>query len=143
MAKKSKYAYKIPKRVLGVRMPKGVRRFAASPLGAAILADVIVSGAAAVARRPQLSGVFGQMGDEARLAGRSGAEFLAHLARAAATPFKAAVGGVGDQQRGRSQLSAGAGMNDDMAAREPDWNTPAEDRRAADRFTDADTQPRM
>lgn len=51
MGKKSKN--KFPKRIAGLKVPKGLRRFASSPLGAAIIADGTVRGAMAVAKSPR------------------------------------------------------------------------------------------
>lgn len=142
MAKKKKGRSAVPKRVLGLRMPKGVRRFASTPLGTAILADIIIAGAAAVARRPAFSGVLGQMGDEARLAGQSGAGLVAHLARAAAVPFRAAAMGVTGKSSGERQISSfDAGDRHDLAAPSDDASDVPSDERQSKAIHDR--QPMM
>jgi hypothetical protein len=87
MAKKRKRV----KRVLGLKVPKPVGRFLASPAGQLTIAGVIVAGGVAAARSPRVRAAVAMAGHELKEAGVSAGYALGSAARAALTPVVGAA----------------------------------------------------
>lgn len=62
MAKKVKLPHVLPKRIAGVKVPKEMRNFARSPLGAALIANVAVTTGRDLVTSPQLKTAFADVG---------------------------------------------------------------------------------
>lgn len=114
MAKKKKSTKSgFPKRIVGVRVPKGFRRFADSPVGAALLAEAIVGAAASIAQRPQVKSAASAAGEDIRHAGSSALTFAGRSMTALLAPVIAAARDVVDHaERYREQR---AQLGDDRA----------------------------
>ncbi len=89
MAKKSKS--KRVKRVLGVKIPKPVGRFIASPGGRIALVGAVVAGGVLAARSPRVKAGAMIAAYEVKKAGRAAGMALGSAARAALTPVMAAT----------------------------------------------------
>lgn len=89
MAKKSK-ARRV-KRVLGVRIPKPVGRFIATPAGRIAIAGALIAGGVAASRNPRVRAAAAMAAHEVQRAGRSAGQALGAGARAALAPMMAAA----------------------------------------------------
>jgi len=97
MAKSAKKP-KFPKRVAGLKVPKpmrktgtGLLRFASTPLGSAIVADLLIAGAARVAQDRRVRAAAGEAGREASRFGANVMGVVTSAATAAAAPILAAA----------------------------------------------------
>jgi hypothetical protein len=87
MAKKRKRV----RRVLGVRVPKPMGRFLASPAGQLTIAGVVIVGAAAAARSPRVRAALAVAGHELKAATASAGYAVGSAAKAALTPVVGAA----------------------------------------------------
>lgn len=89
---------KFPKRLGGIKVPKPLRRtgtglvrFASTPLGSAIVADLMIAGAARIVRDRHVQSAAMDAGAGARRVGSNIAEVVASAAAAAAAPILSAA----------------------------------------------------
>ena len=89
---------KFPKRVAGMKVPKpmrktgtGLMRFAATPLGSALIADLMIAGAARVAQDRRVRAAAAEAGREATRFGSNVLGVVQSAASAAAAPILAAA----------------------------------------------------
>lgn len=89
---------KFPKRVAGMKVPKpmrktgtGLMRFAATPLGSALIADLMIAGAARVAQDRRVRAAAAEAGREATRFGSNVLGVVQSAAGAAAAPILAAA----------------------------------------------------
>ncbi len=97
MAKKRKKA-RVPKRILGVKIPKSLRRaakplaqFLGTKLGREVAAEAIVALAIGLAASDKMRAAFKEAGAHARKSGRGLNDVVFSLGRAAVLPVIAAV----------------------------------------------------
>ncbi len=88
--KKSKSQPKFPKRIAGVKVPRGFRRFASTPLGGAIIAESLMQGARTLARNQRVQHTADKVGHEAGELGSASIHLIANAVRTALAPFYAA-----------------------------------------------------
>lgn len=108
MGKKAKAdKLKFPKRLAGVKVPKPLRRtgtglvrFAATPLGGAIVADLMLAGAARIVRDRHVQSAAAGAGREARRMRSNIAEVVTSAAAAAAAPILSAAHNARGPKRG-------------------------------------------
>lgn len=105
MAKKSK-GPKFPKRIAGVKVPKGARktgtsliRFAQTPIGSALVAEAIVASTVAVARNRQVQASAAEAGREATRFGAQIAQTAREAAIAAVAPIITAARTASEDRR--------------------------------------------
>lgn len=89
---------KFPKRLAGVKLPKllrrsgtGLVRFAGTPLGSALVADLMIAGAVRVMRDPNVQAAAANAGAEAKRMGSNLAGVVQSAATAAAAPILTAA----------------------------------------------------
>jgi len=108
MAKKRKRV----KRVLGLRVPKPMGRFLASPTGQLAIAGVILGGAFAASRSPRVRAAVAMAGRELKEAGVSAGYAVGAAAKAALTPMVGAAqqvsGGNGAGLKKRKKRKGGS-----------------------------------
>lgn len=123
MSKKKKNKNKFPKRIAGVKVPKKFRRFAATPLGGALLAGGLIIGAEAIAKSPRVKRAAGGVVRETSLFGAASAHYVDEFVRSAlATLFTAA-----------EEISRGVQSRDDEPRRSVELGE-AEGRRSSARY---------
>jgi hypothetical protein len=79
MAKKRKY-HSLPKRIAGIKLPKGLRRYADTPMGGAIIGVTLVELGREALLSPAMSGYVGELRQQFGKAGLALAGGLQHLA---------------------------------------------------------------
>ena len=107
MAKKRKRV----KRVLGLKVPKPMGRFLASPTGQLAIAGVIVGGAVAASRSPRVRAAVAMAGHELKEAGVSAGYAIGAAAKAALTPVVGAaqqVSGNGESPKKKKKRKSAA-----------------------------------
>jgi hypothetical protein len=92
MAKKRKRV----KRVLGLKVPKPVGRFLATPAGQLTVAGVVVAGGIVAARSPRVRAAFAMAGHELKEAGVSAGYAIGSATKAALAPVIGAAHQVSD-----------------------------------------------
>lgn len=121
---------KFPKRVAGIKLPRPVRntgtglmRFASTPLGAALVADLIIAGAARVTQDRRFREAAGDAGREAGRFGSNLVSAVTSAATAAAAPILAAAhqAQADDEasQSERAQAKSASAKRTAAAKREP------------------------
>lgn len=96
MAKrKAKLAF--PKRIMGMKVPKRLRKFASTPVGSAIIAEAVLFGAAALIATPAVRRAAGHAGQEAIHAGAAGADLVGNVVKTALMPVVAAAHDIVDR----------------------------------------------
>jgi len=100
MAKKRKRV----KRVLGLKVPKPIGRFMASPAGQLTIAGIVVAGGVVAARSPRVRAAVAVAGHELKAAGVSAGYAIGSAAKAALAPVVGAAHQLsGDDDRPKKE----------------------------------------